>query len=43
MKRKGYNPAEEDVAVVLQIHNIVNEKGWSQIKEWEALRGWYVC
>ena len=40
MKRKGYNPPEEDVAVVLQIHNIVNEKGWSQIKEWEALRGW---
>ena len=40
MKRKGYDPAEEDVAVVLKIHNIVNEKGWSQIKEWEALRGW---
>lgn len=39
MKRKGFDPPEEDVAVVLSIHNIVNEKGWSQIKEWEALRG----
>ena len=38
MKRKGYDPKEEDVAVILAIHNMVNEQGWSKIKEWEALR-----
>ena len=39
MKRKGYNPREEDVAVILAIHNSVNELGWKRILEWEALRG----
>ena len=39
MKKKGYNPNEEDVGVILAIHNMVNEQGWSQIKEWEAMRG----
>mmetsp|Transcript_24676 Transcript_24676/g.36356 ORF Transcript_24676/g.36356 Transcript_24676/m.36356 type:complete len:299 (+) Transcript_24676:47-943(+) len=39
MKRKGYNPQEEDVAVILAIHNMVNEKGWQEIIEWERLRG----
>ena len=39
MKRKGYNPPEEDVPVILAIHNSVNEKGWSKILEWEALSG----
>ena len=39
MKRKGYNPPEEDVSVIVAIHNIINEQGWSKIKEWESLRG----
>ena len=39
MKRKGYDPAEHDIPVILAIHNIVNEEGWSKIKEWESLRG----
>lgn len=39
MKRKGWNPQEADVPVILAIHNAVNEKGWTQIKQWEALRG----
>jgi cytochrome c heme-lyase len=39
MRKKGYNPQEGDVSVILAIHNMVNERGWSQIKEWEGLRG----
>lgn len=39
MKRKGYNPSEKDIPVILHIHNVVNEQGWVKIKEWEALRG----
>ena len=39
MKRKGYNPAEKDVPVILAIHNLVNEKGWSKILQWEDLIG----
>lgn len=75
-QRKGYSAQEEDIGVILAIHNIVNEKGnphghnmptthhqhitcvchggrwlhvglcgigWSQIREWELLRGWWVC
>ena len=39
MKRKGYNPEERDISVILAIHNLVNEQGWTKIKEWESLRG----
>ena len=39
MKRKGYNPLEKDIPVILHIHNVVNEQGWTKVKEWEALRG----
>jgi hypothetical protein len=39
MKRKGYNPSERDVPSVLYIHNVVNEQGWSKVKEWEAYCG----
>jgi len=39
MKRKGYSPNEKDTPVILAIHNVVNEQGWSKICEWEALRG----
>mmetsp|Transcript_36390 Transcript_36390/g.34414 ORF Transcript_36390/g.34414 Transcript_36390/m.34414 type:complete len:249 (-) Transcript_36390:129-875(-) len=39
MKRKGYNPDEGDMPVILAIHNIVNEQGWTKVKEWESLRG----
>ena len=39
MRRKGYDPAEEDIPVILAIHNVVNEQGWSKVKEWESLRG----
>jgi cytochrome c heme-lyase len=39
MKRKGYNPSEADVPVILAIHNTVNEHGWKSLKEWEHFRG----
>eukprot|EP01038_Epipyxis_sp_PR26KG_P004326 gene4326-6127_t len=39
MKRKGYNPHEADVPIILTIHNLVNEQGWSRVKEWETLSG----
>jgi cytochrome c heme-lyase len=39
MKRKGYNVNESDVSAVLAIHNLVNEEGWSRVKEWESIRG----
>jgi hypothetical protein len=32
MKRKGYNPNEGDMPVILAIHNIVNEQGWTKVK-----------
>lgn len=30
---------EKDVPVVLAIHNLVNEKGWAEVKKWEGLHG----
>lgn len=39
MKRKGYSPSETDIPAVLYIHNVVNEQGWSKVKEWEAYSG----
>ena len=42
MKRKGYDPQEKDVPIVLAIHNLVNEKGWADIKQWEQIRGSHV-
>lgn len=37
MKRKGWQPREEDMRVVLQIHNAVNDKAWSEVMRYEAL------
>ncbi|KAI9221882.1 cytochrome c/c1 heme-lyase [Blastocladiella britannica] len=37
MKRKNWTPREEDMAVVVPIHNAVNEMAWKKILEWEAL------
>jgi cytochrome c heme-lyase len=39
MKRKGYDPKENEIPAVLAIHNTVNEQGWSKIVEWERMRG----
>jgi cytochrome c heme-lyase len=37
MRRKNWNPREEDMRVVIQMHNAVNEKAWKEILEWEKL------
>jgi len=42
MKRKGYEVKESEVSAVLAIHNLVNEEGWSRVKEWESIRGDHV-
>jgi len=37
MKRKGWQPKEEDMDVVVAIHNTVNERVWEHILRWEEL------
>lgn len=37
MRRKGYDPQEQDMRAVVAIHNTVNEKAWEQILRYEAL------
>ena len=38
MKRKGWHDArEEDVGVIVQIHNAVNERSWREVLRWEAM------
>jgi len=36
MKRKGWRPREEDMNMVVAIHNAVNERAWGQVLQWEA-------
>ncbi|KAL2049090.1 hypothetical protein ABVK25_010686 [Lepraria finkii] len=36
MKRKNHSPQASDMATVVPIHNAVNERAWSEIKDWEA-------
>uniref|UniRef100_A0A0A9XZK1 Holocytochrome c-type synthase n=1 Tax=Lygus hesperus TaxID=30085 RepID=A0A0A9XZK1_LYGHE len=37
MKRKGWNPREEDLPYVLSFHNVINERAWQQVLEYEKL------
>lgn len=37
MRRKGWDPAKEDMPSVVAIHNTVNERAWQEILRWEAL------
>jgi len=37
MKRKGHEPTEEDMRAVVAIHNVVNERAWKHVMEWEQL------
>jgi cytochrome c heme-lyase len=43
MARKNHDPLAPDMKVVVPIHNAVNERAWSHIKEWEAGRGGENC
>ncbi len=36
MKRKSFSPNEKDMSAIVPIHNAVNERAWSQIKQWES-------
>ena len=42
MKRKNYDPTEEDMAVLVPLHNIVNEMAWRKVLQWEAKYQEYV-
>lgn len=35
MKKKGWDPSERDMDVVVSIHNSVNEQCWRQVRQWE--------
>lgn len=37
MNRKGWGPNEEDMPVVIKIHNAVNERTWMEVLKWEAM------
>mmetsp|Transcript_6716 Transcript_6716/g.21629 ORF Transcript_6716/g.21629 Transcript_6716/m.21629 type:complete len:300 (-) Transcript_6716:275-1174(-) len=37
MKRKGWKPREEDMKIVLSIHNHVNDRAWSEVMRWEQM------
>ena len=39
MKRKGWNPDENDMNAVVAIHNAVNERAWREVLMWEAHQG----
>ena len=38
MARKGWDPNASDMKSVVQIHNAVNERTWSELLKWEKLR-----
>lgn len=37
MKRKNWNPKEQDMHSIIPIHNAVNEKCWREIMKWESM------
>eukprot|EP00775_Hariotina_reticulata_P008957 gene8957-9133_t len=37
MKRKGWDPKEQDMGQVVAIHNTVNERTWQHILAWEMM------
>eukprot|EP00051_Salpingoeca_urceolata_P008998 m.110515 g.110515 ORF g.110515 m.110515 type:complete len:254 (+) comp16049_c0_seq1:122-883(+) len=37
MRRKGWDPNEKDMSVVVSMHNAVNEHSWRQVMAWEKL------
>ncbi|KDQ10153.1 hypothetical protein BOTBODRAFT_36439 [Botryobasidium botryosum FD-172 SS1] len=43
MARKNHNPQEQDMRVVVPIHNAVNERAWGEVLRWESGRGGEKC
>ena len=39
MRRKKWDPNEEDMKTIVPIHNAVNERAWKEILEWEQGKG----
>lgn len=37
MKRKGWDPREDDMKAVVSIHNSVNERAWKEVLVWESM------
>lgn len=37
MKKKGWNPREEDLPYIVSIHNTINEQCWRKVMAFEAL------
>ncbi|KAI8052973.1 cytochrome c/c1 heme-lyase [Syncephalis plumigaleata] len=37
LRRKNWNPNEEDMQTVVPIHNAVNERAWKEILKWEHM------
>lgn len=35
MKKKGWEPSEQDMQWIVGIHNTVNERAWQQVLRWE--------
>ena len=45
MQRKGWRPSEGDMRTVVSIHNAVNERAWSEVRQgfcWVCMPTW-VC
>lgn len=36
MKRKNYAPDANDMSVIVPMHNIINERAWSSVLQWES-------
>ena len=43
MRRKSWNPKEQDMSAVVPIHNAVNERAWYEILQWEQGKGSEKC
>jgi cytochrome c heme-lyase len=35
--RKGLETPENEIEIMVQIHNFLNEKAWEEVQKWEAL------
>jgi hypothetical protein len=43
MARKQHSPRAEDMKTIVPIHNVVNERAWQQVRDWEEGRGGEKC
>jgi cytochrome c heme-lyase len=43
LARKGWETPEEQVEVMVEIHNFLNEQAWQEVLKWEARSNEYAC